>query len=125
MTLRLAPFSLVVLALVDAVNVGLNASALQLATWKGLDAGLVTLNVEESTDSVCSSPQFVGLSRKLGRLTATLRFLSLSGTPPTIRGSVLVAITRELWGSTLIVARVVTRPRSNGPAAASTGIDRP
>jgi hypothetical protein len=85
----------------------------------------VALSVEVSSDSVASTPQLVGLNRKLARLMATLRLRSLSGTPLTIVGNELVAITRPVYGSTLIATRVVTLPRSNGPAAASTGIDRP
>src|SRR5205823_9640688 len=60
-----------------------------------------------------------------GRLTATLTLLSRIGTPPTIVGSVLAALTRAVCGSTLMAARVTTVPRLNGPATAAIGIDRP
>ena len=48
-----------------------------------------------------------------------------SGTPLTIVGSTLATVTRVVLGSTLIVARVTTVPRSNGPATAGTAIENP
>src|SRR5205807_4295 len=120
-----APPALFAWALLAALNDGLKASAPQLVTWKGLDSGRVAAKVDVSVESVVSAPQFVGFSRKLGRLTATLRFLSRNGTPLTIVGRLLVAITRPLYGSTLIAARVTTVPRLKGPATAGTGTDRP
>jgi hypothetical protein len=83
-------------ALLEAAKDGLNASEPQLARWNGLASGCVARKVEVSVESVESGPQFVGFKRKFGRLTATLRFLSRSGTPLTIVGRLLVAITRAL-----------------------------
>ena len=122
---RLAPLAFEVLALVDALNVGLNASALQLPTWNGLDRLCVAPNVEVSVDSVASAPQLVGLSRKRGLLVATVKPFSRTGTPLTIVCTAPETITRAVCGSTLIVARVTTLPRLNGPATAGTTIDRP
>src|SRR5438132_5092749 len=49
-----------------------------------------------------------------------------TGTPCTIEGSVLlVVVTRAVRGSIVIAARVRMVPKSNGPAAARTGIDNP
>ena len=124
-TCRLAPIALEVLALVATANDGLNASAPQLATENGLETFWVAPSVPLSVESVASGPQLVGLNRKLERLIATLRPFSRSGTPLKIVGSVLVAITRPVCGSTLIAARVTSVPRLNGPAAALIGIDSP
>src|ERR1700684_2700905 len=125
-----APLAFSVVAFVEALVVaekaGLNGSEPQPITENAAAAGvLVAPDVELSVVSVLSGPQLVGLNRKLSRVTATLSVRSRSGMALKIVGSVLVAITRPLCGSTPIVARVVSRPRSNGPASASTGIDRP
>ena len=132
LTCRLAPFSFEVFALVAVLNDGLNASALQLPTWKGVDRPCVALNVEVSVDSVARAPQLVGLKMNEGRFTSTFSVFSRTGTPPTIVGSVpgvpaggVATVTRAVCGSTLIVARVVTVPRLNGPATTATGIERP
>ena len=69
------------------MNFGLNASALQLATWKGLERLCVAPNVESSALSVASTPQLVGLTRKPWRLIATTSFFMRSGMPLTIVGS--------------------------------------
>ena len=107
------------------LNLGLNGSALQLATLNGLDRVCVALKVDVNVVLVASAPQLVGLKRKFGRLTATLMLRSRNGTPLKIVGSVLAAMTRPLCGSTPIATRVTIVPRSNGPAAAWIGIDRP
>src|ERR1700688_3347347 len=93
-TCRRSPFCLVALALVDALKDGLNGSALQPETWKGLDVLCPAPNVEVSCELVASGLQLVGLNRKLPRLIATLRLCRRSGTPSTIVGIELVAITR-------------------------------
>ena len=67
LTLRLAPLSFDVLELDDTVNLGLNGSALQLATLKGLDRVCVALKVDVNVVLVASAPQLVGLKRKFGR----------------------------------------------------------
>jgi hypothetical protein len=48
---------------VEAVNLGVNARASQLATWNGLDELWVAPNVESNVDSVVRAPQLVGLKR--------------------------------------------------------------
>jgi len=59
-------------------------------------------------------------------LTFTLTVFSRTGTPCTIVGrGLLVADTRAVYGSIVIAARVRIVPKSNGPAAARTGIDSP
>src|SRR6185437_7303019 len=130
LTLSEAPFALSVVGFVEAAvaaeKFGLNGSALQLVTANGLEMPCVAPSVEVSSVSVESGPQLVGLNRNSLRLTTTLMSRRRSGTPLKIAGrSVVVAITRALCGSTLIVACVTTLPRSNGPAAAWIGIDRP
>src|ERR1700722_14555009 len=127
LTCRLAPFFFEVFALVETLNTGLNGSAEHPATWNGVESGCVVLNVEVSVDSVASAPQLVGLKMKEGRFTSTFSVFRRTGTPPTIVGRLVVAtVTREVWGSTLIVARVVTVPRSNdGFTTTGTGIERP
>ena len=110
----------------ETLNTGLNASAEQLPTWKGVERDWVALNVEVSVDSVARAEQLVGLKMNEGRFTSTLSVFRRTGTPPTIVGRLVVAtVTRAVWGLTLIVARVVTVPRLNGPATTETGIERP
>ena len=65
---RLAPLAFEVLAPVFALNEGLNASAPQLLTWKGLDRLCFAVVLEPgvkpvSVDSVAKALQLVGLSR--------------------------------------------------------------
>src|SRR6202035_133546 len=122
---RLAPFFFDVFAPVAALKDGLNASAPQLVRCSGVDSDWVPLSVEVSAESVDSGEQLVGLNRKPCLLTATLIVFRRSGTPLTIVGRTLVAITLADFGSTLIVARVTTVPRLNGPATAGTAIERP
>ena len=93
LTWRLSPPSFVPVAFVMALKLGLKGSAVQFFTWKGLETSFVVLSVEVSSDVVLSAPQLLGLKRNLGRLIATLRFFKRRGTPPTIVGSALVAIT--------------------------------
>src|ERR1700686_23141 len=125
LTCRVSPLSFVPATFVAALKLGLNGSAEQFLTWKGLDTSLTVLKVEVNSEVVLSAPQLVGLKRKFARLIATLRFFRRSGTPPTIVGRLLVAITCPVWGSTLSPTRVTTTPRLKGPATAATGIDRP
>src|ERR1700722_16857481 len=127
LTTRLAPFFFEVFALVETLNTGLNGSAEQLPTWKGVERDWVALNVEVSVDSVARAEQLVGLKINEGRFTSTLSVFRRTGTPPTIVGRLVVAtVTREVWGLTLIVARVVTVPRLNdGPTTTETGTERP
>jgi len=94
--LRLAPPAFDACALDETPNAGLNLSALQSLTRNGLDRPCVALNVEVSVVLVASGPQFVGLNRNPGRLTATLMLRRRSGTPWKIVGSVVVAITRPV-----------------------------
>ena len=61
LTCSLAPLALDALALVEAVNEGVNASAPQLVTPNGLDSDCVAPNVDVSVVSVASAPQLVGL----------------------------------------------------------------
>ena len=75
--------------------------------------------------SVVSAPQLVGLKRKLARLTATLRLLSRSGTPLTIVGSELVAITRARMGIDVDLGSGDDRAEIEWPGERVTGIDRP
>ncbi len=69
--------------------------------------------------------QLVGFSRKPCLLTFTTIVFSRTGMPLTILGSTLSAITCAVDGLTVIVARVTTVPRLNGPATAGTLIDSP
>src|SRR4029077_10530450 len=55
----------------------------------------------------------------------TVMFRRRSGTPLKIVGRTLSTVTRAVVGSTLIVARVTTVPRLNGPAVAGTAIESP
>ncbi len=48
-----------------------------------------------------------------------------SGMPLKIVGTLPATTTREVYGSTLIVACVTTLPRLNGPATAGTTIAMP
>ncbi len=98
---------------------------MQAVTPNGLDGCAVAPWIAPIPESVESGPQLVGLNRNFGLLISTARLRRCSGTPPTIRGSVAVAITRPVWTSTPIETRVSTRPRSKGPAAASIGIESP
>src|ERR1700733_4076315 len=123
---RLAPFSLECFPLVDAVNAGLKDSPLQPSAWNGLDSPAWTApNVEVSVVSVASAEQLVGFNRKPCLLTLTLSERIRSGTPLTIVGNVVSAVTRAVVWLILIVERVTTGPRLNGPATAGTLIDRP
>src|SRR5207245_9861617 len=61
LTCKLSPFALEALALVEALNDGVNASAPQPLTANGLDRDCVARNVDVSTLSVASAPQLVGL----------------------------------------------------------------
>jgi hypothetical protein len=124
--LRLAPIAFEVAELLAAFKLGVNASPPQPLTWKGLLRPLcVAPNVDVRFVSVASGVQLLGLNRKLLRFTVTLNVCKRSGTPLTIVGRALLTVTRPLYGFTPIAARVMTVPRSNGPAAAAIGIDRP
>src|SRR5256714_8667361 len=128
---RLTPLALVNFAIVAALKDGLKPSLSHWLTWNGLDRLWVPVmppaaSVKPlSTDSVASGLQLVGLSKKPCLLVLTLMRRMRTSTPLTRRGTVLVTITRAVLGSTLIVARVTTRPRLNGPATAGTAIERP
>ncbi len=85
---RLAPFVREVFAPVVALNVGLNLSELQLPTVIELDSESVPVAVVEpsevnpvNVESVLSTPQLVGFSRKPCLLIETLMFFSRSGMP--------------------------------------------
>ena len=78
-----------------------------------------------TVDSVANTLQLVGLIRKPCLLICTVMPFKRSGMPLKIVGSTLVTVTRAVYWSTLIVARVTTLPRLNGPATAGTTIDRP
>ena len=71
MTSKLAPLGREVFAPVEAVRLGLNASAPHSPTENGVETFWVAVALEPSTarpvsvDSVASAPQLVGLSRKL------------------------------------------------------------
>src|SRR6185436_6652313 len=115
-----------VCALPAAENPGLNASDEQDSTWNGFASPVCTdPNVDVSVVSVASAEQLVGLIRNPCLLISMFTCLRRIGTPLTMVGSTLSAVTRAVVGSMLIVERVTTVPRSNGPAAASIGIDIP
>ena len=130
LTSRLAPFTRETRAPVAAVSLGVNASLLHSPTWKGLETLCSVSALDPGTkplscDSVASAPQLVGLNRKLGRLTVTSMLRRRSGTPCTIVGSAAVTTARPLYRPTPIAARVITLPKSKGPALAGTTIERP
>ena len=85
----------------------------------------VAPNVDVRLVSVNSVEQLVGFSRNPCLLTLTLSERRRIGIPPTIVGSVVSAVTRAVVGLMLIVERVFTSPRLNGPATAGTAIDSP
>ena len=74
---------------------------------------------------VAARAQLVGLSRKPCLLMSRSRPANAAVCPCKIVGRTLVTVTRAVYGSTVIVARVTTLPRLNGPATAGTTIDRP
>src|SRR6476646_3687183 len=117
---RLAPLAFDVFALLFALNEGLNFRALHAVSCSGLDRFCVAPNVDVIVDSVASGEQLVGFNRNPCLLIDTVTPRNLVGMPLTIVGSVAVVVTRAVNGSTLIVARVVTGPRLNGPATAGT-----
>src|SRR5262249_44737917 len=97
-TTRAAPLAREGLLGLDALNVGLKARAPQSVTANGLDGCATAPWIAPTVESVVSGPQLVGLKRNLDLLTATERLRRCSGTPPTMRGRVAVAITRaECW----------------------------
>ena len=70
--------------------------------------------------TVCGA-QLVGFSMKSGRSTVTPIVRMSSGTPSSIAGSgSLVTVSCAVCGSTATFARMITSPRSNGPASAGT-----
>src|SRR5438105_176948 len=100
---RLTPLALVNLAVVAALNFGLKASLSHWPNWNGLESGTETVAGPSgvtnpvTADSVARGPQLVGLNRKFGLLTTTLRLRRRMGTPRTIVGSTVVATTRALF----------------------------
>ena len=126
---RLAPLALDGLPLVVAVNVGLKPSALQPSAWNGvLTASATAPNVDVSVDSVVRQHAAVGRVEQEALLVDRRRDQRAQpqrDALATIVGSVACDRHPAVVGSTLIVARVTTLPRLNGPATAGTTIDSP
>lgn len=83
-------------ALVEAVNFGLKASAVQLFTWKGVEMFWAAPKVERSSVSVASTPQLVGLTRKPWRLMAIVSVRKRRGMPLKIVGTLPLTVMRPL-----------------------------
>src|SRR6476646_999499 len=95
-----APLSLEVCALLAAENAGLNASDEQNSTWSGFESPACTApNVELSVVSVALAEQLVGLIRNPCLRISMFTSLRRMGTPLTIVGSTLSAVTRPGVGS--------------------------
>src|SRR5438105_3453959 len=138
LTIRLAPFSLLVLASVSASKIGWNGSFEQFASWKGEDTLWLPPSSPVSVPSIFSGLQLVGLNWKFGRSTTTCRCLTCAGAPVssvgwppafgfvfTIVGTALPISAWAVYGLTLSVERVTTLPKWKGPASAGMTTLRP
>src|ERR1700722_5876544 len=126
-TCRLAPLTLDVLELVDAVSFGVNFSAWQAPTAKReLSRAVAPAPALAAVPVNCCGAQSVGLKKKPGRsMTASIERRSV-GTPLTIwgSGSVVTSICAVV-GSALIFALDMIVPRLNGPAITGVTSDSP
>src|SRR5437588_7751583 len=126
LTCSAAPFALLVLASVSTVNLGVNGSVTQLATWKRDDTGTIAPSVEAIVPVMDVGRHEVGLNVKPGRSIVRSTRRRRTGMPSTNVGKASdCAVTCASRGSMCSELRTSTVPRSKGPATAGTTTARP